>query len=569
MAYKALYRKYRPTDFDAIVGQQHIVQTLENAIKQDKVSHAYLFCGSRGTGKTTIAKIFARKINGLPEDYDETQTTDIIEMDAASNNGVDEIREMIESVKYPPIQLKYKVFIIDEVHMLSKGAFNALLKTLEEPPSYVVFIMATTEIQKVLSTIVSRCQRYDFLRVQPEDIVCKLKEICDKESIKITDDALMLIAQISNGGMRDALSMLDQCSVYTDKNIVSDNVKELYGLTTTEDKIQLLEYIAAHNVTEILKMLQTMQKHSVDFKRLNQDILSILKEILMFAYTQAQVPLQIISEEQCGKLLECFEIDEILEMIDILIENAQVYYQSIDLYAHFEITCLKLIHVMQKQEQAKVTVPKKEDIQETVIVESKAIENSKEPIIKEEPVAEEKAIDTTEEIAESEVVQPLFEALDNPIIEDEMFLIGLLVQCDKNTKLNDLKVYQRIGEYTIDLEYGRYANLLKKTTLVASGVDCMIIKSDDDSIVELLNEPKMNKGCYFFIKDALHLDKMIYAITSEQEVKLIDTFKNLHKNNQLPAPSVIQRHAISNEKEVDNGLQNLYDVFGEDTVEVL
>ena len=226
MAYQALYRKYRPSNFDEVVGQTHIIQTLKNAIVQNRIAHAYLFCGPRGTGKTSIAKIFAKTLNctnsqdapcGICENCKMAANgshPDIIEIDAASNNGVDEVRNLIDKVKYAPMQGKYKIYIIDEVHMMTSGAFNALLKTIEEPPAHVIFIFATTEPNKVLPTIISRCQRFDFNKVSVNDIKYRLSVVCKNEGIEIDQDGLTLIAQLADGGMRDALSILDQCVAY-------------------------------------------------------------------------------------------------------------------------------------------------------------------------------------------------------------------------------------------------------------------------------------------------------------------------------------------------------------------
>lgn len=239
MAYQALYRKYRPASFDEVVGQKHIVQTLKNAIANQRIAHAYLFCGPRGTGKTSIAKIFARTLNCTGENppcmecencklsLDGTHP-DIIEIDAASNNGVDEVRALIERVNYSPMEGKYKIYIIDEVHMMTSGAFNALLKTIEEPPEHVIFIFATTEPHKVLPTILSRCQRYDFSKVSNHDIQQRLIQICEKENVNADEDALEFIATLADGGMRDALSILDQCIAYEQNHITIDAVREIY-----------------------------------------------------------------------------------------------------------------------------------------------------------------------------------------------------------------------------------------------------------------------------------------------------------------------------------------------------
>jgi len=232
MAYQALYRKWSPLTFDDVIGQSHITQTLVNEIVHNRIAHAYLFCGTRGTGKTSTAKIFSRAINclnnhnGNPCNECEIckgildgSNMDVVEIDAASNNGVDNIREIRDEVAYAPSKSKYKVYIIDEVHMLSSGAFNALLKTLEEPPSHVIFILATTESHKIPATILSRCQRFDFKRISTDDVVNRLKQIIQKDHINIDDKGLRLIARVSDGSMRDALSILDQCIAFGEQTI--------------------------------------------------------------------------------------------------------------------------------------------------------------------------------------------------------------------------------------------------------------------------------------------------------------------------------------------------------------
>ena len=253
MGYTALYRKFRPQEFEDVKGQEHIVTTLKNQIKADRIGHAYLFCGTRGTGKTTIAKILARAVNcehpidGSPcntcktcRAINEGTSMNVIEIDAASNNGVDNIREIREEVAYRPTTGKYKVYIIDEVHMLSTGAFNALLKTLEEPPSYVIFILATTEAHKIPITILSRCQRYDFRRITAETIAARLQELMDKEGNDVEEKAIRYIAKAADGSMRDALSLLDQCiAFYLGEKLTYEKVLENLGAVDTLSLIHI------------------------------------------------------------------------------------------------------------------------------------------------------------------------------------------------------------------------------------------------------------------------------------------------------------------------------------------
>ncbi len=275
MSYKVLYRKYRPDNFDSVVGQEYTINMLKNAIINGKTSHAYIFTGPRGTGKTSTAKIFAKALNceqnkdGNPCNecgscLSFKESPDIIELDAASNNSVEDIREIINNVKLVPTNLKYKIYIIDEVHMLSPGAFNALLLTLEEPPSHVVFILATTEIQKVPITILSRCQRFDFKPVSSNNIVGRLKYICDEEKINITDDALDEIALISAGGMRDALGILDQLSSGNNE-ITADIVTSNFGSVSTSRIDEIIDNIFLGNIDELVRLLDDIQERGTNY----------------------------------------------------------------------------------------------------------------------------------------------------------------------------------------------------------------------------------------------------------------------------------------------------------------
>lgn len=288
MAYKVLYRKYRPDNFDNVVGQEYTIEMLKNAIISGKNSHAYIFTGPRGTGKTSTAKIFAKAINcEHPVDGNPCgecaaclsfkENPDIIEIDAASNNGVDEIRELINNVKLVPTSLKYKVYIIDEVHMLTQSAFNALLLTLEEPPSHVIFILATTDIQDVPITILSRCQRFDFKPINKEVIVNRLKFVCNEENIKITDDALEEIALISAGGMRDALGMLDQLAS-DDKEITLEMVSSYFGSISTEKINELLTYINNNDVNNLLNILGNIKESGTNYAVFVEKLIEILRK---------------------------------------------------------------------------------------------------------------------------------------------------------------------------------------------------------------------------------------------------------------------------------------------------
>lgn len=297
MSYQALYRKYRPRNFDEVVGQSVAKKTLQNALKTGKISHAYLFSGPRGTGKTTIAKIFAKSVNCLQADngnpcqkcsscvaISERECPDIIEIDAASNNGVDEIRELRNKVNLVPSELKYKVYIIDEVHMLSIGAFNALLKTLEEPPAHVIFILATTDLHKVPITIISRCQCFSFKRISDHDMIERLNEIVRLEDIEVEEDVLQSISDYSDGGMRDALGMLDKLTSYANGRITMDDMREINGLLSEKDIIEFIEKVKESNIPFVLKQLEFYYQTGKDLIRFVEELILNLRNQLIDKY---------------------------------------------------------------------------------------------------------------------------------------------------------------------------------------------------------------------------------------------------------------------------------------------
>lgn len=294
MSYVALYRAYRPQAFNEVSGQRVIIQTLQNALLHNKIAHAYIFSGPRGTGKTTVAKILAKAVNCLKQPakepcnecevcigIDKGDIGDVIEIDAASNNGVDEIRDLRDKVKYMPQVGKYKVYIIDEVHMLTTGAFNALLKTLEEPPKHIIFILATTEIHKVPLTILSRCQRFDFKNIEKEDIIEKLNEIIKKENIKIEDEAIDTIATNAEGGLRDAISLLDQAVSFSDGEITDEDIHLVSGSVSKKALVSLLNNINNKEVVKALETLKALISDGKDPQRITNDLILALRDILL------------------------------------------------------------------------------------------------------------------------------------------------------------------------------------------------------------------------------------------------------------------------------------------------
>ena len=336
--YKVLYRKYRPRFFSDVVGQPQVTVTLKNELMRGRIAHAYLFTGSRGTGKTTCAKILSRAVNCLhPVDGDpcgecevckgleDGSILDVVEIDAASNNGVDAIRSLIEEANFTPTTAKYRVYIIDEVHMLSVSAFNALLKTLEEPPAHVIFILATTEVHKLLPTILSRCQRFDFHRIDPEAIACRLEEIAGKEDAQLDHDGALLIARIADGAMRDALSLLDQC-LGRDRHVTLDIVNQTAGVAGREYLSALTQAVAAEDPAAALSLIDGLYKESKDMGRLCEELGEYFRGLMLAKTMKDPSPLLAVSPQEVEALTAqalSMSLPAILHGLDVLEETLQ------------------------------------------------------------------------------------------------------------------------------------------------------------------------------------------------------------------------------------------------------
>ena len=360
--HKALYRVYRPKNFSNVIGQEHIVRTLKNQIENNNVGHAYLFCGTRGTGKTSTAKIFSRAVNCTNLHNDEPcnecencreiledKTMDVVEIDAASNNSVDDIRELRENVKYSPAKAKYKVYIIDEVHMLSQGAFNALLKTLEEPPSYVIFILATTEPHKIPATILSRCQRFDFKRVTVKDISSRMRYICEKEGIEADEKALNLIARNSQGALRDALSILDQCISFEGNKISYNDVIELLGSVNIEQLFDLAESIIKEDTRKSLQILNDFIIWGKDVRNLVNDLIDHFRNLMVCKISNDLDEIISLPEETIDLLkqqAETIDTNNLIRILNILSETQDGMKISSNPRVLMEVTMMKIAQPM-------------------------------------------------------------------------------------------------------------------------------------------------------------------------------------------------------------------------------
>lgn len=359
MSYTALYRKFRPSEFEDVKGQEHIVKTLRNQINAGRIGHAYLFCGTRGTGKTTIAKILAKAVNcehpieGSPcnqcsvcQSINRQTSMNVIEIDAASNNGVDNIREIVEEVQYSPTEGKYKVYIIDEVHMLSTGAFNALLKTLEEPPSYVIFILATTEAHKIPITILSRCQRYDFRRITIDVIAARLEELLQKENVEAEERAVRYIAKAADGSMRDALSLLDRCiAFYLGETLTYDKVLEVLGAVDVETFSKLFCAVLEENVTGCMEILEELIVRGRDLTQVVTDFTWYLRNLLLIKTSNQAQDIVDVSTEQYQVMqaeVEKAEVNTLMRYIRVLSELSNQIRYATQKRVLIEIALIKL-----------------------------------------------------------------------------------------------------------------------------------------------------------------------------------------------------------------------------------
>ncbi len=399
MAYQALYRKYRPTTFSDVVGQDHITKTLKNELDCGKIVHAYLFTGTRGTGKTTCAKILAKAVNCLsPINGDPCgeceicrmvaadEATDIVEMDAASNNGVDDIRELREQVNFSPAACKYRVYIIDEVHMLSGAAFNALLKTLEEPPEHVVFILATTEVHKLPATILSRCQRFDFRRIEAQEIVGRLKYVAGKENLNLTDDAATLIASAADGGMRDALSILDLCASHS-TNITEDTVANVCSMAGNDYLVKMADLIKSHSTEQALTLIDELHNSSVDMLRLLSELTSHFRDLMIVKVVKGEHKPIVCSSSKMRALeaqAQSFDIKEIMAILGIL-QSAATAMQNGNRRCEMEMAIIRLCNpeIRQDLDSLERRIAALENNKPIVVQKTESLKESPSSIIEE------------------------------------------------------------------------------------------------------------------------------------------------------------------------------------------
>ena len=510
--YKALYRKYRPTDFESVCGQEVIIKSFENAINNNLLSHAYLFSGPRGTGKTTVAKIIGKTINCLNRNgitpcnkcvnctqFNNKETNDIIEIDAASNNGVDEIRELKSKVNLVPSSGNYKVYIIDEVHMLTVGAFNALLKTLEEPPKHVIFILATTDPHKVPSTILSRCQRFDFKKIPVTKIKDRLRYIANEEKINVDDDALEEIARLSDGGLRDAISLFDQSIAYSDDKITIDDIHEMNGTVSQYDLEEIINNILDKNILEIFNKFDEYNEKGKNLIKLTEEMLLFLRNILLYK----TVPNYFKDKNDLlniyASLSNSVSVDELLNIINEFNEAINKMKISNNPKLIFELTIIKLIRP-QNNENSSNRFEIKEKKQDIKIEETNKLK----------PITNEIKYEKNDKLIEK-----------IKLLKD-IRINNTLSSFQKKELLFLREKFDEFRSYILDTTYNEIASSIVDGSIKAASEDHVIMVFEKEVLANLCNE-KLNIMEELFEKIYNKKYKLI-SLSEEEWVPIRDSF---------------------------------------------
>lgn len=570
MTYQALYRTYRPRTFSDVVGQDVIVQTLKNAIINNKIAHAYLFSGPRGTGKTSVAKIFANAVNceadasKVPCGECETckailedAVSDVIEIDAASNNGVDEIRELRDKVKYMPAQGKYKVYIIDEVHMLTIQAFNALLKTLEEPPAHVIFILATTEANKIPLTILSRCQRFDFRGITITNIVDRLKIIIETEKIDIEKEAVLEIARQADGSMRDAISLLDQVYSFSEGSIKVDAVYDVSGSVRRDVLLELITDLLNKDVSSAFKVLNTMIEDGKEIGKIVSDLISLLRDALIVKNVSVENEDENSELQQFAKSISN---DRIYFYLDVLNETQNDIKWTTQKRAYLELALVKMIdhqtidriNANEKLEMLVSRINQLErdlnniSIQEIKVIKQEEIKNS------------------TKEVKEPKEKDPLKKAVTVKEIED------ILNNGDKKKKEELLKIWPRLKDVK-DPEKEIIAKSLSNSEVVASTKDTAILVYPDKALCNMMLNENYKKAALGLLNGKTKYLEDYICLDSKTWEELLKEFTD-QWNNNIKKPKLKERNLNIYEAKVEKWeaeiVKQARHFFGDDKIKV-
>lgn len=545
MEYQALYRKYRPKTFDEVYGQEVIVKTLKNSIKNNKLTHAYLFIGPRGTGKTSIAKIFAKTINcensidgiscekcNICINNNGNETIDVIEMDAASNNGVDEIREIKNHVTLLPTISKYKVYIIDEVHMLTTGAFNALLKTLEEPPEHVIFILATTEPHKIPLTIISRCQSFEFKPIPKITMIERLKYICNEEKISIDDESLDLIAIDSNGGMRDAIGMLDQLNAYCDGTIKKEDVTLINGRIPSDEINNFLDELLRNNIKECFDFSTMIDNKGKNFTYICEDIIRFLRDLLL----QKQI-------ENFKTIISNIDTNIVIKIISIFNDCINDMKNSKDKKIFFDLTILKIFELL------------KVDNNNMIKTQTNVQNDNDMSLEKDNKKDEEK--------------KTIFNKKNYNLYEQlmDIRLNNILLNADKDSLNVYNNIFKKISNNITDLEELKILNLIEDCKICAGSNDGIIITIDNINILEELyeNYDVIEETLKKYLSKSVKVCVLLDSIWQKQRPIYVNKIKNKEKILFIDENEVLNKinSLYNSNSDFQNEFEDLLEIGGE------
>lgn len=562
MAKAALYQKYRSATFEEVVGQEYVVRSIKNAVRTGKIGHAYLFCGPRGTGKTTMARLLAKSVNCTNPEQAPCGTCenciaanngthpDIVEINAANETHVEDIRDLIERSRLAPMMGKHKIYIIDEVHQLSSAASSALLKTLEEPPENVIFVLATTDPQKLLPTIISRCQRFDFSKVKKSQISRHLLSIAQKENILLEEDAAQMIAVLSDGGMRDALSIMDQCASYTGDQITLEAIDQIYGLATTREKIDLIENILNNDLEKILKQTSSYEERGIDLQRFTEGMIDIMKDTVIWQNTHKSDLMKVLSLEEAEELTAMADSDTCMHIASAVMNEKDRFKMSTSPVSAFEVICMSLAARMQKGIQTEAApASERRIVQQPAKITPQPVSV---PVQKEEkPVEEIKPAPIEKTVEKINVMR----------------IIELLVQCTKQFKVKDEQAFAEMRNM-MSLDSRKYISLLQDTYVGASGEDCIVLITKAQAVANRINDPDINRELYQFTRTQMNTDKVIFAITESDFREASALFRIMMRDNSLPEAYKVHKYSEESVHE-ETPEDKVIALFGKENVEII
>lgn len=567
--YQALYRMFRPQSFEDVVGQEHVTKTLRNAISKSKQSHAYIFSGPRGTGKTSIAKVFAKALNCLErtdgEPCNECEickgitrgtNSDVIEIDAASNNGVDEIRNIRDKVKYAPSESKYKVYIIDEVHMLTTGAFNALLKTLEEPPAHAIFILATTEPHKIPPTIISRAQRFDFKAISQDEIVERLKFVADTQEIKYDDAALEFIAKASEGGMRDALSIMDQAIAFGDDHLTIQDALNVTGSVDERALNDLFKEVVSGDVKSAFSTYHQFISEGKEVNRLINDMIYFVRDTIMNKTSNAEVEFDALLH---------FDLEMLYKMIDVINDTLVSIRFSVNQGVHFEVLLVKIAEMIKGQPQ---------NVQ-TVATTSIAAEPNNDVLLQrmEQLESELKTLKTQGVTTANVAQQTKRSSASRSGQSKNAFSMQQIAKVLDKANKDDIKLlkdhWQEVVNHAKDNDMKPLVSLLQNSEPVAASETHVLIKFDEEIHCEIVNkDDEKRENIENVVCNIIDKTVKVVGVPDDQWMRVRTEYLQTRSNNEK-AEGGSENQVASNSTEEVDVVQKAKDLFGESTVNVL